>query len=513
MVGRWNDRGPVAGIDEQREAFAVAGEPDRARRQLCDGDVVLQQRDTPQRPVEIGADLAQGALESLFNRIALVRRSSKSAQQAHLGVLVLQLEAVLQLALVGTRQPVRVRQQRGGHRLERSDQRIELIAATNRGATGKAQRQLLGPVRQFLYRRNQVTREVQARRDRRQDREQDDGGERVGRVAQLTVGVIIRHQHRHGQRFGKQRQWLERHVQGAVERDRSAVTVRNAIRNLFEPARILRGGRARQCAIARNQSDVEADACRQARDVLGTNAVLGRHHADHARARVYRNDGTQVQSVEPLFRRERVVARQCLAHDGGLVRPHETIASGITDTIDKLTARVVDLGHDVTAQPSRPLRPDADRVVGIGTSQGRHQVRTLRQRAGSLLDSSIVIEDRGLYRRRATFSPSALLRHEQCGRAAMMKVVADADRPSCHQHEHTDHRQCDGAEARMASGQHDGTKGRITTYRTVVVGRRRCGTTHARSQQSTKSLHQGGGLSVRHGQGASGRTGQTIEAG
>jgi hypothetical protein len=325
--------------------------------------------------------------------------------------------------------------------------------------------------------------------------------------------VIVRHQDRHGQRFGKQRQWLERHIHGAVERDRSAVTVRNAIRNLFEPARVFRRGRACQCPIARNQSDVEADACRKARDVLGTNAVFRRHHTDHARARLYRNDGTQVQPVEPFFRRERVVARQCLAHDGSLVGTHEPIAPGVTDTIDELTARVVYLGHDVTAQPSRPLRPDSDRVVGIGVSQGGHQVRTLRQRAGSLLDSSIVIEDRGLDRRRATFSPSALLRHEQRSRAAMMKVVADADRPSCHQHEHTDHRQCDGAEARVTSGQHDGTKGCIVTHWTVVVGRRRSGMTHARRQQSTKSLHQGGGLSVRHGQGASDRTGQTIEAG
>ena len=513
MIGRRNDRGAVADVDEQAEAFAVAGEPDRARRHRRRGGTFLQQRNTPERPVQIRANLAERPLERLLDRITLVRSRCQTAQQAHLRVLVLQLEAVLQFALVGPRQPVRVRKQGGGHRLEGADQRVELVAATGRGAAGEASRQLLGPLRELLHRCDQVAREVKARRDRRQDREQHDRGKRVGRVAQLAVGMIVGHQHGNGQRFGQQRQRLERDIQRAVQRDGSAVAVLDTISDLVEPARVVRRGRARERTSARNQADVETDAARQPRDVLGANAVLRRHRTDDTRACMNRNHSTQVQAFEPFFRRKGFAARQRPAYGVGLASAGQAIPPRVADPVDQLAARVVDLGDDVAAEASCALRPHADGVVGVSTVQRRHQVGALRQRPSGLLDAAVLIEDRSLHRRRAALGARALLRHEQRRRAAVMEVVADADRPAGNQHEHADHRQCDRAEARVAARQHDGMEASVVARRCLGVGGRRPGTTRARIQQATKSLQQGGSLGVRHGRGASGRTGQAITAG
>ena len=70
-----------------------------------------------------------------------------------------------------------MREQRARHRIERSDQRVELISFGRRVKTGIPQREIFRAFCQRLYRPDQMPRQINTGNDRRQNREQDDGTE------------------------------------------------------------------------------------------------------------------------------------------------------------------------------------------------------------------------------------------------------------------------------------------------------------------------------------------------
>ena len=152
VIGRRHDRRAVAGVDENSRSG-------RRRERTRSNAAAAQNRQSAPAAVRPGRaasrdshDLVQRAFESRLDCTPLVGDRGQSAQQAHLRILVLQLEAVLQLALVRPRRTVRMRQQRGRHRLERAHAASRARRRGARRASGKAQRQLFGTSGQRLDR-------------------------------------------------------------------------------------------------------------------------------------------------------------------------------------------------------------------------------------------------------------------------------------------------------------------------------------------------------------------------
>ena len=203
-----------------------------------------------------------------------------------------------------------------------------------------------------------------------------------------------------------------------------------------------------QHAILRKQCHFDADAIRQAIEILFADQALDNNGADYPTAdndRRHRADRKAVQTFNDMHA---FLAVQGVGHTDRCFLIVEPLNTALTRAFDQLAAGVVYLDQTDPCVPAFFLRPLAYSTVGVDLSrERRHQIAALHQRTGTTLDRRVIGNNLRFDQPCSPRTARLLLDQELTLGALMMEVIADSNRPAGHQHQHADQRPRNGAKA------------------------------------------------------------------